>query len=169
MESTRVKNQTVACTLAFYILISLQGCATRGTTGAARAVAAEDIPEADPALVHYVAWVPRDAAQTPAVAMALTHISMGYAKEQAARSVCGEDWLVDESVTAQTGPMATIAPEALGRYPAWFYRISLQPGLQGCEHTGTAQLYRAIRDNLPEWIRLEMAIVATPGTVTLRK
>jgi len=169
MESTRMKNQTVACVLAYYILTSLQGCATRGSNGEARLVAAEAIPEADPALDHYVAWVPRDAAQTPAVAMALTHISMGYAKEQAARSCCGEDWLVDESVTEQTGPIATIAPEAIGRYPAWFYRISLQPGLHGCEQTSAPQLYQSIQDNLPEWITLETAVKPAPGTVTLRK
>ncbi len=164
-----MKNQTVACVLAFYILISLQGCATRGAVGAAEAVAAEDIPDANPALDRYVAWVPRDAAQTPAVAIALTHISMGYAKEQAARRFCGNDWLVDEPVTEQAGPMATMAPDAIGSYPAWYYRISLQPGLHGCEQRSTAQLYRAIQDNLPEWIRLETAVTTSPDTAMLRK
>lgn len=164
-----MNNQTVACAVALYILISLQACATRGAAGEARLVAAEDIPEADPALDHYVAWVPRDAAQTPTVAMALTHISMGYAKEQAARSFCGNAWLVDESIKEQTGPVATIAPEAIGRYPAWYYRISLQPGLHGCEQTSTSQLYQAIQDNLPEWIRLETAVTTTHDTAMLRK
>jgi len=169
MESTRMKNQTVACALVFYILISLQGCATRGAVGAAGPLDAKDIPEADPALDRYVAWVPRDAAQTPAVAIALIHISMGYAKEQAARSCCGDNRLVDGPVTEQTGPLAAIAPDAIGRYPAWFYRISLQPGLHGCEQTSAPQLYQAIQDNLPGWIRLETAVTTTPGTVTLRK
>jgi len=172
-----MKNQTVARAIAFYILISQQGCATHGAAGDARLIAAGDarliaagdIPDADPALDHYVAWVPREAAQTPTVAVALTHISMGYAKQQAARSFCGHDWLVDESVTEQTGPMATIAPEAIGRYPAWYYRISLQPGLHGCEQASTPQLYRAIQDNLPEWIRLEMAVTTSHDTATLLK
>jgi hypothetical protein len=169
MESTRMKNQTVACALAFYTLISLQGCATRGAAGDAGPEAAADIPAADPALDHYVAWVPRDAAQTPTVAMALAHISMGYAKEQASRSFCGDGLLIDEAVTQRTGPMATVAPEDIGRYPAWFYRISLQPGLHGCEQASTAQLYRAIQDNLPEWIRLETAVTASHDTAALLK
>jgi hypothetical protein len=170
MESTRMKNLTTACALAFYTLISLQGCATRGGAGGAGPQAAADIPDADPTLDHYVAWIPRDAAQTPTVAMALAHISMGYAKEQTARSFCGDDdMLMDEAVTERTGPMATIAPEDIGRYPAWFYRVSLQPGLHGCEQASTPQLYRAIQDNLPAWIRLETAVTASHDTATLLK
>jgi hypothetical protein len=167
MESTRMKNQTVACALAFYTLISLQGCATRGATGEAGPVAVADIPDADPALDHYIAWVPRDAAQTPPVAMALAHISMGYAKEQTARSFCGDGLLLDNAVIQRTGPVATVAPEDIGRYPAWFYRISLQHGLHGCEQVSTPQLYRAIQDNLPEWITLETAVTASDDTATL--
>ena len=154
-------NQTVACALVIYTLISLQGCATRGAAGAAGRVAAAAIPDADPTLDHYVAWVPRDAAQTPTVATALAYISIGYAKEQTARSFCDNGLLMDEAITERTGPMATVAPEEIGSYPAWFYRISLQPGLHGCEQASTAQLYRAIQDNLPEWIRLETAVTAT--------
>jgi hypothetical protein len=164
-----MKNQTVTCALALYTLILLQGCATRGAADEAGPAALADIPDADPALDHYVAWVPRDAAQTPAVAIALAHISMGYAKEQAARSFCGDGLLMDEAVMERTGPMATLAPEDIGKYPAWFYRISLQPGLHGCEQASTPQLYRAIQDNLPEWIRLETAVTASHDTANLLK
>jgi len=157
-----MKKQSVACTLMIYIiLISLQGCATRATTVEAGPWAAEDIPGANPALDHYIAWVPRNGAQTPTVAIALTHISMGYAKEQASRKFCGGDWLMDESVTDRVGPIAVTAPDDMGRYPAWYYRISLPPGLHGCEQVSMPQLYRAIQDNLPEWIRLDMAMTAT--------
>lgn len=164
-----MKNQTVTCALALYTLILLQGCATRGAAGEAGPAVLADIPDADPALDHYVAWVPRDAAQTPTVAIALAHISMGYAKEQAARSFCGDGLLMDEAVMERTGPMATLAPGDIGKYPAWFYRISLQPGLHGCEQASTPQLYRAIQDNLPEWIRLEPAVTAAHDTATLLK
>jgi hypothetical protein len=75
--------------------------------------------------------------------------------------------LMDEAVTQTTGPMASVAPEDIGRYPAWFYRISLQPGLHGCEQASTQQLYRAIQDNLPEWIMLETAVTASHDTTTL--
>jgi hypothetical protein len=99
--------------------------------------------------------------------MALAHISMGYAKEQTARRFCGDGLLLDEAVTERAGPMATVAPEDIGRYPAWFYRISLQPGLHGCEQASTQQLYRAIQDNLPEWITLDTAVTASHHTTTL--
>jgi hypothetical protein len=169
MESIRMNNQTVACALALYTLISLQGCATYGAAGEAIPPAVADIPDADPALDRYVAWVPRDTAQTPTVAMALAHISMGYAKEQAARSLCGDDLLMDETIAERTGPLETMAPGDIGSYPAWYYRVSLQPGLHGCEQTSTPQLYRAIQDNLPGWIRLEPAVTASHDTARLRE
>jgi len=164
-----MKKQAVACALTLYILITLQGCATRASTTGTGLQAVEDIPDANPALDQYIAWVPRSKAQTPTVAMALTHISMGYAREQAARKFCGDDWLMDESVTERIGPIAVTAPETIGSYPAWYYRVSLQPGLMGCEQVSTNQLYRAIQENLPGWIRLEMAVTPSHDTVTLFK
>jgi len=90
--------------------------------------------------------------------MALAHISLGYAKEQVAAEYCSGDWLMDESVIKQVGPLPAIAPEAIGRYPAWYYRIDLQPGFHGCEDASAALLYHAIQQKLPEWIHLERAI-----------
>ncbi|HYQ71912.1 MAG TPA: hypothetical protein VET88_08290, partial [Gammaproteobacteria bacterium] len=115
-----MKKQTVTRALTIYFLISLQGCATRIPATEPRQLTAEDIPDANPALDHYIAWVPRDSAQTSAVAMAQAHISMGYAKEQTERQLCGDNRLMDETVTERIGPIAIIAPEALGSYPAWY-------------------------------------------------
>lgn len=164
-----MKKQTVTRVLAVYILISLQGCATRTMETAGMPTVLEDIPDADPALDHYTAWVPRNAAQTPAVAVAQTHISMGYAKEQAAKRWCGNDWLTDEPVTERIGPVAVMAPETLGRYPAWYYRVGLQPGLQGCEQVSRQRLYRTIQESLPEWMRLELAVATPPDTAARLK
>jgi len=162
-----MEKQTVVYALTLYILTSLQGCATRPPTAEPGMPGAENIPGANPALDHYTAWVPRDRAQTPSVAMAITHISMGYAKEQASRKLCGDNWLMHESITERAGPVAVIAPETMGGYPAWYYRVSLQPGLLGCERISSPRLYRAIQDNLPEWIRLEPAVNISNGTATL--
>jgi len=164
-----MKKQAVACALTLYILISLQGCATRAHSTETWPPAAEDIPDANPALDQYTAWVPRSRAQTPAVAMAQAHISMGYAREQAARKFCGGDWLMDEAATERIGPIAATAPLTIGGYPAWYYRVSLQPGLLGCEQVSTHLLYRAIQENLPEWISLDMAATASRDTVTIFK
>ena len=158
-----MRKQAVTCALMLHFLISLQGCATRVPATDSRPMTAADIPGMNPALDHYIAWVPRNKALTPAVAMAQTHISMGYAKEQAARRLCGDSWLLDEAVTDRIGPVAVTAPAAMGNYPAWYYRVSLQPGLHGCEQISPPQLYRAINDNLPAWIRLEMAASAKAG------
>ena len=162
-----MKNQPVTRALAIYILISLQGCATRIPATGPGQLTAADIPEANPALDHYIAWVPRDSAQTSAVAMAQAHISMGYAKEQAERQLCGDDRLMDETVTERIGPLATIAPEKLGGYPAWYYRISQKPGLIGCGRVGPQRIYQAIKESLPVWIRLETAASSTPETAKL--
>jgi len=91
--------------------------------------------------------------------MAQAHISMGYAREQAARKFCGGDWLMDEAATERIGPIAATAP----------HRVSLQPGLLGCEQVSTHLLYRAIQENLPEWISLDMAATASRDTVTIFK
>ena len=162
-----MKKQAVTRALTIYILISLQGCATRAPVTDAAQITEAEIPPPDPALDHYIAWVPRNGARTPAVAMAQTHISMGYAKEQVARKLCGNSMLLDESVAEHVGPLAMIAPESVGGYPAWYYRVSLLPGLHGCGRISSPRLYLAIKDNLPSWIRLEMAATATPGTAKL--
>jgi len=167
MELAGMKKQAVACALTLYTLISLQGCATRASTAETWSPTSGEIPVANPALDQYIAWVPRSRAQTPTVAMALAHISMGYAREQAARKFCGGDWLLHEAVRERIGPIAVTAPQTIGSFPAWYYRVSLQPGLSGCEQVSTHKLYRAIQENLPEWIRLEMAVTPTTDTVTM--
>lgn len=56
---------------------------------------------------------------------------------------------MDESVTERVRPIAAIAPEAISKYPAWYYRVALL----GCEQISTPQPDQAIHENLPEWIR----------------
>lgn len=162
-----MRNQTLAIALTVYTLTSAQGCASHGETQGTAISGSENIPGADPALVHYIAWIPRSSAQTPAVAAALAHISMGYAKEQVGAEFCDGDWLMDKPVSERIGPIPAIAPEAIGKYPAWYYRVSLQPGFDGCRNASAAVLYPAIQGKLPGWMYLEPATVTSPGTAAL--
>lgn len=140
------------------ILITLQGCAmTSGTTSHAFQNTATNIPAADPVLDHYVAWVPLEQAQTASVARAMTHISLGNAREQAAEALCGDTRMIKQPVTDRVGPVPTTAPASVGGYPAWYYRISQLPGLQGCTLTNSQRFNQAVQDKLPAWINIQTA------------
>ena len=150
------------------VLLVLQGCAaTGGATLTADATPATDIPAADPALDHYIAWVPREMAQTATVAKALTHISLGNAREQAGNELCAGSSLMNRQVTSLVGPLPATAPASAGGYPAWYYRISQAPGLQGCSTIGNVRLYRSLQQKLPDWISIRIAGTPDSGVLTL--
>ena len=143
-------------------LITLQGCATITGTGTyANTISASNIPAADPMLDHYIAWVPRDKAQTATVAKAVTHISLANAREQTARQLCNNNWVMNSKTTTNIGPLPTTAPAAAGGYPAWYYRISQRPGLRGCPGTDSQNLYHRLQANLPEWVSIKPARTTT--------
>jgi hypothetical protein len=125
-------------------------------------VAASDIPPADPDLDHYIAWVPSHVAETATVARAMTHISLGRAREQAIQQLCEGDRLIPGEVASVTGPVPAANPAGTQRSPVWYYRISQQPGLHGCTTVNEARLFQAMQSNLPPWIRIKRA--GTPYT-----
>ena len=49
------------------------------------------------------------------------------------------------------------SPAKTGGYPAWYYRISHQPGFHGCASQSSAQLYLKMQENLPAWIAIAPA------------
>lgn len=154
-----MKIQSLTATLwAIAILTALQGCTTSSGSGVrTNPSAATSIPAADPMLDHYIAWVPRDNAQTATVAEAMTHISLVNAREQTARQLCGGKWVVNGEVTDSVGPLPATAPATAGGYPAWYYRISQRPGLHGCRNTDSQQLYYTLQEHLPVWMDIQTA------------
>jgi hypothetical protein len=149
-------------------VLYLHGCATTtGTTAAATGTAGENIPVADPAFDHYIAWIPRDRAPNSTVAKALTHITLGKAKEEAARQLCGGAWLLDGRVIDRVGPLPAIAPAASGGYPAWYYRVSHQPGLRGCSNATDVELYQSLGAHLPGWLSIQAA--ETPAGTSISR
>lgn len=163
-----MRSYPLAGITAAVVLLVLQGCASTGgadlTTDAGSATT---IPAADPALDHYIAWVPRELAQTATVARAMTHISLGNAREQAGEELCAGSRPLNGQVTALVGPLPATAPAGAGGYPAWYYRISSIPGLQGCSASRHTRLYQSLRQNLPDWISIETAATPAAGFVTL--
>jgi hypothetical protein len=139
-------------------LIALQGCAmTSATIADAPGNTFTEIPAADPVLDHYIAWVPLKQAQTTGVARAMTHISLGNAREQAAEELCGEHRVLKQPITDSVGPVQALAPAAVGGYPAWYYRISQAPGPDGCTDTDSQRFREAVGSKLPAWINIHTA------------
>lgn len=163
-----MRNYPLACITVTIALLVLQGCAaTGGTALTSDITSTAAIPAADLSFDHYIAWVPRDLAQTATVAKAVTHISLGNAREQAGEELCANSRLMHGQVTALVGPLPATAPAAAGGYPAWYYRISQTPGLQGCSAIGNIRLYRSLQRNLPDWISIRTAGTPSAGVLTL--
>lgn len=152
-ETTIMKIWTATSMTACLAL--LQACATTNN------LSSTDIPDSkrlsgyEQTLDHYIAWVPRDKAQTATVAQALTHISLVNARERAGKDLCGGTRVMNREFSHQVGPFPASAPESAGGYDAWYYRISRQPGLHGCPEKSTAEMYQALEASLPDWISLE--------------
>lgn len=150
--------QTITTSISSVFLLTLHGCAIISDS---HPPAISQIPAADPLLDHYIAWVPRDKAQTATVAEAMTHISLVNARQQTARQLCSGDWVISGEVADNIGPLPASAPESAGGYPAWYYRISHRPGLHGCRSTDTRKLYHTLQENLPEWMDVKTARTTT--------
>jgi len=149
-----MKIQVAMTSISTAALLALHGCASISGTNS---VAVSPIPESDPSLDHYIAWVPRDKAQTATVAEAMTHISLVNAREQTAKQLCSGDRVINGEAMDNVGPLPISAPESAGGYPAWYYRISHRPGLHGCQNADAREFYHALQKNLPEWMDIRTA------------
>jgi hypothetical protein len=166
-------------TQAILLIALLPGCAThraemnRGADG--KLINISDMAPADPHLDHIIAWIPRDRAQTAAVAEALVHIELGRALDDVGKSLCGGDWLINGASVDSIGPYPSTAPAILGGYPAWYYHTSHEPGLAGCPALPEETLYRELGNRLPPWITVRAASLQVSGqpgttiTATLRE
>ena len=153
-----MKIKTVS--LFIVTLLALQGCASLSSTTDHK-IAHPVIPAENPLLDHYIAWIPRDQAQTASVAEAMAHISLVNAREQTASQLCAGQWMMQGKVAENIGPLPATAPETAGSYPAWYYRVSHLPGLQGCRNADTQSFYHAMQENLPEWMDIKAATMTT--------
>ncbi len=151
-----MKIKTVSLIIVTVTLLALQGCTTLSApTG--HTVAQTVIPVENPVLDHYIAWIPRELAQTASVAEAMAHISLVNAREQTASQLCAGQWMMQGKVADNIGPLPATAPEAAGGYPAWYYRVSHLPGPQGCRNADTQTFYHAMQENLPYWMGIKAA------------
>ena len=165
----------MAATTRYYPIIAavcilLPGCYGTHLTGPEPQPADSLVHESshqktDPLLDHFVARVPYRFADTATEARAMTHVAVGRAKARTGKELCGRTWLVTGPASGTTGPRLT---NTAGE-PAWYYRISHQPGLAGCGTASREDLYEALEGMLPAWITLRRAAVARPhtGSITL--
>jgi hypothetical protein len=165
-ETACMHIRAITAIVMLFALVLQQGCSTYRTTGAGNSPRATGhaftIPEIDRTQDHLIAWVPLARAQTPAVAEALVHVELANAKELVGSKLCDGAWPVDGEVTARYGPVPATAPQDLGGYAAWYYRISQRPGLKGCGGSSASELYRKLRASLPQWILLQTAASSQP-------
>jgi len=153
-----MKNLPHICLVISLVCMVHTGCAIRpASTLSPDQPAFSSLPPPEPGHDHYIAWVPGDRAQTATVARTLTHISLGRARALAGIELCAGASLVSGDITSVQGPVPALNPQRPDAGPAWYYRISLQPGLHGCESQSQTSLYRALQGNLPDWITLETA------------
>lgn len=153
-----MKSRLFACIALAAGCLCQAGCSSVPAATITPDMAAQyEIPPADPALDHFIAWVPADQAQTASVARAMTHISLGHARSDTNRELCGSAGLRQGKVVETLGPLPAISPPAQGGKPAWYYRISQPPGQPGCGQQDSAGLYQAMQEKLPDWIRIEQA------------
>ena len=139
--------------------ILLSACSSQpATTLYTKVVDAETLPASPAGLDHYVAWIPLKHAQTATVAEAMTHISLRNARDQLSSDVCGGKRITGGVIVERHGPVAVRTPASMGAYPAWYYRISQQPGLSGCRAAQGTMLYQGLQTRLPDWITIQ------PGT-----
>ena len=103
-----MKIKTVSLIIVTVTLLALQGCTTLSApTG--HTAAQTVIPVENPVLDHYIAWIPRELAQTASVAEAMAHISLVNAREQTASQLCAGRWMMQGKVAENIGPLPAMA------------------------------------------------------------
>ena len=160
-------NQLVTKLTLMVSYLLLQACASQPVAWHSDGmVPADNLPVANPDLDHYVAWVPLERAQTATVAEAMTHISLRNAREQTSHDLCDGIPVTGGVAIEKYGPVTSQTPAGQGGQTAWYYRISVQPGLQGCGKQSTDRLYEALQTRLPTWISFQPAGQVTDGPPT---
>lgn len=110
-----------------------------------------DLPHLSPGHDLVLAWVPRERAQTGAVAEAVAHIALAKAKQAAEAELCGGTWLFSGRLDPEGRATLAAAPRSLGGVTGWEVRIRWEPRLAECGVS--AQRYaRAVSEHLPEWM-----------------
>ena len=161
-----IRRNTSPASLCLCLCAWLAGCTTAPTAQfIPNSYVHTEIPPATPLFDHYSAWIPASRAPTATVAQAMVHVALGEARLQAGKQLCGSS-LQPAQVMGSVGPLYIRAAPDLGDRAFWYYRVSQQPGMQGCTNVNLSDQYRALEDNLPAWIRLSPA-TDTPSAVGL--
>lgn len=99
-----------------------------------------------------VAWVPVDQAQTPTVVRARMLVALGKAKKTTERELCAGQWVFTGNVDESAPPQRGQAPQVLGAYAAWQYRIHWNPALPDCGNITSRDYFRTLSAHLPNWV-----------------
>jgi hypothetical protein len=141
-----------------FLCVWLSGCVTPPAAQIAPETDVRtDIPVAAPELDHYSAWIPENLAPTATVAQAMVHVALGKARLQAGDQLCGTS-LPPAQIMDHVGPLRMKRSSVQDGRSFWYYRISQQPVMPGCANIDRTEQYRALQDQLPDWVRLNPAV-----------
>ncbi|WJW76003.1 hypothetical protein QVG61_02620 [Thiohalobacter sp. IOR34] len=149
MQNSHASTHCLAATAG--LLMVLQGCAAPQSDPEAAGPGAE----ANLGRNEILAWIPRSQAQTPTVARAIAHIALGEAKEATEAELCAGNWVFTGEVRDTRQPQIGLAPQHIGRFPAWHYRIEWNPDTLACEGVSAETYYQALSRHLPKWMMLQ--------------
>ncbi|RRQ22416.1 hypothetical protein [Thiohalobacter thiocyanaticus] len=133
-------------------VLLLAGCAGGGADQLARQAAEATVGQGHN---QVIAWLPREAAQNPTVARARTLIALGEAKRKTEAALCQGNWVFSGDIDEAGMPATATAPDSLGRYAAWHYRIAWNPGLPDCGNVRQQEYYQTLSAYLPEWMLVQ--------------
>ncbi|MBZ0071834.1 MAG: hypothetical protein WCY26_04950 [Thiohalobacteraceae bacterium] len=110
-----------------------------------------ELPHLSPGHDLVLAWVPRERAQTGAVAEAAAHIALAKAKRAAEAELCGGTWLFSGTLEQDSRAVLAVAPESLGGFTGWQVRIRWAPHVAECG-VSPQRYALAVSEHLPEWM-----------------
>ncbi len=108
-----------------------------------------------------VAWIPVDQAETPTVVRAMMLVALGKAKKSTEQQLCNGQWVFTGDVEENAAPQRGLAPNALGSYAAWQYRIRWNPALPDCANIASSEYFRSLSANLPNWVVVQSGVEET--------
>ncbi len=100
------------------------------------------------------AYVPREQAETPSVALAKINIAFYQAKQLTEARLCAGKWTPRGMLQYQQGPEVTRigSNESKGPHSAWFFQSFRRPETLVCPDVTRAEYFMEMSRHLPAWI-----------------
>ncbi len=111
-------------------------------------------PDAHWSYDEVIAYVPREQAETPSVALAKINIAFYQAKQLTEARLCAGKWTPRGTLQYQQGPEITRIGSNKGKGPrsAWYFQSLRRPETLVCPDVTRAEYFMEMSRHLPAWI-----------------